>query len=257
MKHRFLTAEWRKLAMANYEIDPSILRPHLPANTELDLWNDKCYVSLVGFMFKDVRVKGIRVPFHVDFPEVNLRFYVRCRVSDQFKRGVVFVREIVPKPAITIVANMLFRERYMTLPMRYDWQTDDQRMRVSYQWKKSGRWNKLETVSPAKPVTLGEGSMEEFITEHFWGYSQINQQKTGEYRVDHPRWDVYDVNEYVVDCDFARLYGKEFGFLQNQPPASVFLAEGSPISVFQKKVLSGSSWPANGMPRSQNPIGPR
>ena len=237
MTGRFLTAEWRKLVMANYEIESSVLKPYLPAKTELDFWKDKCYVSLVGFMFKDVRVKGVRVPFHVDFPEVNLRFYVRYNENDQPKRGVVFIREIVPKPAITLVANMLFRERYMTLPMKYSWLTDEPTMHVSYQWKKSGRWNKLETVSAVKPVALAEDSMEEVITEHFWGYSRINAQTTGEYRVDHPRWDVYNVSEYVVDCNFAGLYGKDFGFLQNQPPASVFLAEGSPVSVFQKKVL--------------------
>ena len=237
MKGRFLTAEWRKLIMANYEIDPSVLIKYLPAKTELDTWNNKYYVSLVGFMFKDVKVKGIRIPFHVDFPEVNLRFYVRYKEKDEWKRGVVFIREIVPKPVITIVANMLFRERYMTLPMKYSWKTDNNVMSVGYSWKKAGRWNKLEVTAEAATTPLVNNSMEEFITEHFWGYSLINKNSTGEYRVDHPRWDIYNIKTHSVDCDFARLYGNEFGVLQQQKPASVFMAEGSAISVFQKRVL--------------------
>lgn len=237
MASKFLTAEWRKLIMGNYKIDPELLKPHLPAKTELDLWNDGAYVSLVGFMFKDVRLKGFRIPFHVNFPEVNLRFYVRYFEKGQWKRGVVFIREIVPKPAITIVANKLFAERYMTLPMKYAWNPNSDSMDVSYSWKKAGRWNRLEVCCGQHPVSLENASMEEFITEHFWGYSRINPETTGEYQVAHPRWDLYRVNSYTVDCDFEKLYGSEFTFLSRQEPESVFIAEGSPVTVFQKKVL--------------------
>ncbi len=237
MNQRFLAAEWRKLIMANYTIEPSLLKPYLPAKTELDAWKDNYYVSLVGFMFKDVRVKGFRIPFHVDFPEVNLRFYVRYRENGEWKRGVVFIREIVPRPAISFVASKLFREKYITLPMKYSWQTNDNSLHLNYGWKSAGRWNELEVRSPKTPVKLADGSMEEFITEHFWGYSFIDKNKTGEYRVDHPRWDVYPINEYRATCDFGGLYGKEFGFLQMQKPVSVFMAEGSPVSVFHKKII--------------------
>ena len=59
----FLRAEWRKLALANYAVDPALLQPMVPHKTELDLWNDTCYVSLVGFMFVNTRLLGIKVPF--------------------------------------------------------------------------------------------------------------------------------------------------------------------------------------------------
>ncbi len=73
----FLTAEWRHLAMLNYEIDPVILRPFVPSGTELDSWNGKTYVSIVGFLFLKTRVRGLAIPFHQNFEEINLRFYVR------------------------------------------------------------------------------------------------------------------------------------------------------------------------------------
>jgi uncharacterized protein len=236
-ENTFLTAEWRKLVMVNYEVDPLIMSAYLPAKTELDYWNENCYVSLVGFLFKNVKVRGVKIPFHVNFPEVNLRFYVRYKENEKWKRGVVFIREIVPKPAITFIANTLFHEHYLTLPMKYSWEIKSESQLISYQWKKNNLWNKIEVMSGTVSSALVPDSMEEFITEHFWGYSSINKNKTGEYHVDHPRWDIYKIENYSVDCDFAGVYGKSFSLLQSQTPDSVFMAEGSPVSVFKKKIL--------------------
>src|SRR6185503_10721641 len=111
-------AGWRKLVMANYAVDPSALAPYLPYKTEIDLWQGTCYVSLVGFMFVDTAVMGVKIPFHVNFEEVNLRFYVRYRDQGEWKRGVVFIKEIVPRAALAFVANTLYNENYETMPMR-------------------------------------------------------------------------------------------------------------------------------------------
>lgn len=232
MHRKFLTAEWRKLIMANYLIDPLLLQPFLPAKTELDSWNGHTYVSLVGFMFQNTRIMGMPIAFHINFPEVNLRFYVKYKD----KRGVVFLKEIVPKPAITFVANTFFREKYSTLPMKH-YLTQNDKLRVGYEWKFRKRWNVLKVDADTKPQALKEGSEEEFISEHFWGYTNMNAAATGEYKVEHPRWDIYPVHNYTVDCDFENLYGPAFVGLSNQTPHSVFLAEGSPISVYSKRIL--------------------
>ena len=238
MSQKFLTAEWRKLIMANYEVNASQLFSLVPAGTEPDTWNNKTYVSLVGFLFANTRVRGLKIPFHVNFPEVNLRFYVRYKENGEWKRGVVFVKEIVPKLAISFVANSLFNERYITLPMKYSIQLSDAgQLLVSYQWKYKGSWNSLEAKTTTGKKPLIEGSKEEFITEHFWGYSSVSEGVTGEYRVDHPRWDIYSVDSYRVQCDFGNLYGKSFAGLKEQQPVSVFLAEGSPVSVYKKRII--------------------
>jgi uncharacterized protein YqjF (DUF2071 family) len=145
----FLTAEWRKLAFANYAIDPKILNKYVPAKTELDYWDGDCFVSLVGFKFCNTRLKGFRVPFHTDFEEVNLRFYVRYKENETWKRGVVFIKEIVPKPAITFVANTIYKENYVTLPMNHEWEHTASTLRVKYQWK-TGNWNSLELMADLK-----------------------------------------------------------------------------------------------------------
>ncbi|MBO9201772.1 MULTISPECIES: YqjF family protein [Niastella] len=238
MKQRkFLSAQWLRLIMANYVVDPHILKPFLPAKTELDTWNGRTYVSLVGFLFHDTRVMRIPVPFHTSFPEVNLRFYVRYKENDQYKRGVVFVKEIVPKPAITFVANSLFKERYVTLPMKTFMELTAEEQHIGYQWKFNNHWNKLEVKTGLKKFPLQAGSEEEFITEHFWGYSTLNEHMTGEYQVSHPSWDVFPVKQYNIDCDFGKLYGPSFSVLKEQAPVSVFLAEGSEINVYSKRVV--------------------
>src|SRR5450432_2463378 len=105
MSFVFLKAEWNNLIMASYTIEPALLKPYLPRYTELDFYNGNTYVSLVGFMFNNTRIPGMKIPFHVNFEEVNLRFYVRYKDNGEWKRGVVFIKEIVPKLAISYVAN--------------------------------------------------------------------------------------------------------------------------------------------------------
>ena len=231
MKKIFLTAEWRKLAMANYAVDPSLLIRFLPSGTELDLWDSICYVSLVGFMFIDTRLIGFRIPFHTNFEEVNLRFYVRFK-SGEWKRGVVFIKEIVPKRAITFFANHIYKERYETSRMGHRWEISADTLKVKYEWKQEN-WNTFGVTADNRFMEIPEASEEEFILEHYWGYTKLDNKRTSEYRVEHPRWQVYPVKDYLIDVAFASTYGPEFGFLTKDKPRSVFLAEGSKITVRQ------------------------
>jgi uncharacterized protein YqjF (DUF2071 family) len=231
----FLKAEWRKLAMANYAIDPEILRPYVPNHTELDLWNGRCYVSLVGFLFTNTRIKGVKVPYHIHFEEVNLRFYVRYNDNGEWKRGVVFIKEIVQRPALTLVANTVYGEPYETLPMAYSWTESEEALIVDYRWKKNGSWNNFEVVVDPKAVDMLDNSEEEFITEHFWGYTKRRNGYTSEYEVQHPRWQIYPLRSYAINVDYAQTYGEAFGFLDAMEPVSVFLAEGSEIKVKKGK----------------------
>ena len=227
----FLTAEWRKLAMANYAVDPSVLLPLAPAGTKLDFWEGTCYISLVGFMFLDTRVKGLSIPFHRHFEEVNLRFYVAHQTPEgENRRGVVFIQEIVPKPAIAWTANLLYGERYRAMPMGHRWTKDHGRLEVEYHWHRKGR-HAIGVNATDRPEPLVSGSEAEFITEHYWGYTRINGGATSEYGVEHPSWQVYPVSDYAINVDFGEVYGQEFAFLNGQQPRSVFLAEGSPIVV--------------------------
>jgi uncharacterized protein YqjF (DUF2071 family) len=237
MPNKFLTAEWNNLIMANYVIDPEILKPYLPPKTELDFFNGVCYVSVIGFMFEKTKILGISFPFHVNFEEVNLRFYVRVKDGDGWKRGAVFIKEIVPKMAITLVANTLYREKYVTLPMRHFHNETENEINLGYHWKFKGVWNKLEATTEKETSPLIEGSKEQFIAEHYWGYAKYSEKTTFEYGVEHPSWLIHKVKSYKIECDFEKLYGKKFAFLNEIEADSVFMAKGSAISILHKKNL--------------------
>lgn len=234
----FLTAEWRSLAMLNYEIDPAVLRPLVPRGTELDAFEGRTLVSVVGFLFLDTRVLGVPVPFHRDFEEVNLRFYVRRRDTEGWRRAVVFVRELVPRRAIAWLARALYNEPYRALPMRH--RVDLATGEVTYEWRHAGRWHRIEAETVGAPTLPAPGSEEEFVTEHYWGYTAQRDGGCKEYRVEHPPWPAWQVRRARLDCDIARLYGPPFAEALSARPRSAFVAEGSAVTVYAGRRLPSS-----------------
>jgi uncharacterized protein len=222
--HRiFLTACWRYLAVLNFTIDARMLEPYLPRRTELDLWNGAALVSLVGFRFLDTKVLGVSVPFHRDFDEVNLRFYVRGPEG----RGVVFIKEFVPKRAVAMVARELYGENYAATPMNHSIDQRGNGLRVSYDWQWRGTKNFIAVEAEGDPGLPADGSADAFIFEHYWGYGpQV-------YRVEHPSWRVWRVTQAQLSIDGDGLYGAGFGEIFSRPPVSAMLAEGSEVSVFR------------------------
>jgi uncharacterized protein YqjF (DUF2071 family) len=221
--------------MLNYEIDPKALAPLVPAGTELDSWQGRTYVSLVGFRFLDTRVLGIPIPLHRNFEEVNLRFYVQRKAEDGWRRGVVFVKEIVPRFAIAFVARWLYNENYVALPMRHELRSaaaDPSCVEsVAYAWHAGGREHRLSLAGAGAPQPLVPGSEAEFIAEHYWGYTRQPDGGTVEYKVEHPPWRVATAARAELDCDVRSMYGDRFAEALGRPPSSAFLADGSAISV--------------------------
>ena len=236
----FLTAEWKHLAMLNYEIEPSVLASFVPQGTELDSWNGKTFVSIVGFLFQRTRVLGMPIPFHQDFVEVNLRFYVRRKAHDGWRRGVVFIKEIVPRLAIALVARNFYNEPYIALPMAHRTNGSPTALKsVEYSWCFAGKQDSLKLATKGEAQLLRDGSEAEFITEHYWGYNKQRDGSTLEYRVEHPRWRVYETSEAHLDCEVAGLYGTQFLDSLSCKPSSAFLADGSPVTVFKGERVTG------------------
>ena len=250
MAFTFLTAAWRKLIMAQYEVAPAILKRQLPPGLELDLYQGRCFLSLVGFLFDRVHILGVPVPFHTRFEEVNLRYYVRRPMPDgSSRRGVVFLSEIVPKPAITLVARALYGEAYSTARMRHTWRdlpgrdfpdprnlaeeagSRPSRLEIEYEWTHRGLWQRVGVRAENRLQPMPNGSLDEFITEHYWGYTPRRGGGTTEYAVEHRRWQVYPVLQHRIACNFASLYGQEFADLGARTPDHVLLAEGAPVAI--------------------------
>lgn len=238
----FLTAEWRHLAMLNFEVDPTLVRPFIPAGTELDDFGGRTFVSLVGFLFLDTRVFGIRIPGHGDFEEVNLRFYVRRKTSDGWRRAVVFIKELVPRTAIALTARVFYGENYVAVPMSHRIEVlnehGDAIRHVSYRWRSGGQEHHMRLVARGEAREIAAGSEEEFITEHYWGYARRRDGSTLEYHVEHPRWRVWTAREAQFEGDAARLYGERFAACLRAAPVSAFLIDGSAVKVFHATRLA-------------------
>jgi uncharacterized protein YqjF (DUF2071 family) len=235
----FLSAEWRNLVMLNYEVDPRLLREYVPVGTELDSQDGRTLVSLVGFQFLHTKLFGVLpVPFHSNFEEVNLRFYVRRRENGDIRRGVVFIREIVPKRAVAMLARLAYGENYSRYPMRHRTTSDAAGTSAQYEWRTKSGWARLYSEGTGEPAHPADGSMEQFITEHYWGYSA--QPKTGpvEYHVTHPQWRVWQSLRASFDGDGTEIYGRALGETLRRPPDSAFIADGSPVVVFAAKRIA-------------------
>ncbi|MEO5948448.1 MAG: DUF2071 domain-containing protein [Chitinophagaceae bacterium] len=242
-KRTFLSAKWEYLAMFNYEIDPIVLAKHIPPGTEIDFFNGKALVSVVGFLFNSTKVMGIKWPWHINFEEANLRYYIKRFDNKQWKRGVGFVSEIVPKPLVSFMANLMFNEHYSNARMDHRVSKTEELLRVEYSWQKRNQYkNRLQVTASPLTQEINNNSEEEFIFEHYFGYNQLSDTTIIEYAVHHPRWETYAVKDYLLDCDIENLYGKDFvPFISGKKPHSVFLAKGSTITVDKPVRIKTSS----------------
>lgn len=235
----FLSAEWRDLVMLNYEVEPGLLRQYVPTGTSPDSFQGRTYVSLVGFGFYRTKLFGLfPVPFHGDFDEINLRFYVRRKEDGEDRRGVVFIAEIVPKRAIAAIARLAYGENYVCLPMRHNLKPADLGKVAEYEWQVDGGWCRLSAQTVGHPTHPQEGSLEQFITEHYWGYSAQRGGGCVEYHVSHVPWRVWPTITAKFEGEASTLYGRDLGTVLQRRPDCAFVADGSPVIVFKGNKVS-------------------
>lgn len=225
-----LTCEWRKLAFANYIVPAEILEKYIPPHTKLDYYNGHCFVSLVAFQFRNVKVAGLQVPFHKNFEEINLRFYVKRFDGASWRKGTVFISEIADKTALSTLANTFFHENYKTLPTKQEIEEAHESIKARYSWQYDEQWQQFEVISSTLASPYAKGSEAEFILDRPWGYGKHGDEETNEYKISHPAWPPYEVQEYSIQVDFMKIFGPEFSILSSATPHSVILTEGSSVS---------------------------
>ena len=224
--------------MLNYEVEGTLLSDYVPAGTVLDNFEGRTYISLVGFQFRQTRLFGsIPVPFHSDFEEVNLRFYVRRKVGNEERRGVVFIAEIVPKRAVAQIARLAYGENYICLPMKHRVSKTGTLKSARYEWELNGAWCKLHAHATAAPTPAKEASFEQFITEDYWGYSRQRNGDSLEYEVSHIPWSVWMATVARFEGNAKSLYGPAIGEVLQRQPDSAFIEDGSPVVVFRGKKI--------------------
>ena len=228
----FLTAEWLNVAAVTYAVDEARLRPYLPRGATIDTLEGSPRVSLVAFEFRRTRVGGLAIPRHIAFPEINLRFYVRYGGE----RGVVFIRELVPRWAIASVARWLYNEPYQRVPMRFGAQTTPEAGVLV--WHRFGHDNLLTMRGSADAAVPADGSAAHWLTDHSLGVGRRRNGTTLLYNVAHPTWALRKVEDVRVDVDFGALYGPEWAWLGDAKPSHLSLAVGSPITVSRPQAIA-------------------
>ena len=232
MKPKFLTADWRYLAMLNYEVDPDVLRSHLPAGTELDDYDDRHFISLVGFLFLDTHVLSLPAFFHQNFDEVNLRFYVRRKVGTEMRSGVVFIREMVARPLVAEMAKLTYNEPYRTVPIQHTvLQTNDELQSVEFIVGGPGEQCRLTLHVESPLESVQPDSLEDFLAHRGWGYTRQRDGGTIEYRVVHPPWNIWPNARWELDGPLTEFYEAPFAGILSNGPSTAFIADGSEVAV--------------------------
>ena len=230
----FLTANWINLINITYAVPPEPLLPYLPKGVELDTVSGKAFVSVVPFDFTDTRLNGVKVPFHVKFPEINLRFYVK----QGNKRGVIFLKEFIPKFLIKTIANTFYYERYEVVGLKSSVLKNENEISVKHCLTKGGKDFYIEVCAENDPFVPSAGSREYFFEERFYGFSKNKKGDPLQFRVEHPSWKLYPVKHYRIDFDFGFLFGGKWKFLNDELPVCIMLLDGSPVKMFPHKKLS-------------------
>lgn len=220
----FMRAHWHHVLSLTYPVDEKLLLPYLPSGARISELKGSPRVSLVAFGFKDTRVKGIKIPLHVNFPEINLRFYVEV----EGKRAVVFIREFVPRPAISLVAKGIFNEPYKTILMKMNIEDRKSEVRVSHSFKGNMIQANLSSILSVPDTN----SPEYWLTHHELGVGRSHSGETQLYKVKHPVWELYNIKTLDWKVDFKSLYGKEWEFLNTLEPSHTTVARGSEVEVF-------------------------
>lgn len=233
-----LTADWKNLIVVNYEIDPLVLNPYLPAGTEPDLWNNKCYISLIAFQFNHPKMKGIPIPFYKNFEQINLRFYVSKVYKGEVRKGVVFIKEIAAGNLLKAGAALIYNEHYTNLKTRHTINKLPETTEIQYDWRLDKQWNYIHAIAGKDKTIPGADTVTAFITNRFWGYIKISPGKTAEFRVDHEPWKIHKVKSCEVNCDTKKLYGAALHTFLSQAPAFTFMIAGSSVKVYPKKLCT-------------------
>lgn len=237
MRNDFLVANWENLVVATFETDKELLQPYVPPGTELNDWNGRYCMSLVGFMFSHTCLLGIPCPFYRRFEEVNLRFYVRRKEGNNWKKGVVFIKEIVPAALIGWAGKLLYRENFISLPMQHAIYTGDNSQHVEYYWKIRKQPNYLKIQASLLPIMPGDNTLPAFISEHYTAFTRKGTDDTLSFAIQHAPWKIYPALAFDMRLDAAALYGDGFATSFRGKPLAAFLMDGSRTTVSAPRLL--------------------
>ena len=230
-------AEWREIVVINFEIDPKLLRNFIPPKTELDFFNETSFVTLMARACKNVKPYGWPIVFAKSIDQILLRFYVKRKVGDTWRRGVCLIRDYLPKRKASFFLNWMFKHSFTQVPIKrtssnFESGLPTQLPTVEYQWTTGDYVNHIKVNARSQMRQQEQETKESFVLDHHYGYT-VKEGKTYEYYVEYSPWAMWDAQSGSFDCDTENVFGRPFVRALKQRPASVFLARGSDVIIYR------------------------
>jgi len=210
---------WRELLFAHWIVDPSVVRPLIPARLQLDLFENRCYVGAVPFLMERVTPRLVPpLPGLHAFPELNLRTYVTLGG----KPGVWFFSLDAGQKLAVRVARRLFHLPYFDARFEIS-QAGSQVNYSSVRTHRAAATAKFNaTYEPVGPVyRSAAGTLDAWLTERYCLYSAdaLNGIYRGE--IDHQPWPLQMAEAKIHANTLADWLGIEL----NNPPATLHFAQ--------------------------------
>lgn len=224
---------WSDLAFLHWPVDPSAIRPLVPAELELDTFNDKAWLGIVPFRMEASRLRFTpAIPGLSDFPELNVRTYVRAGT----RFGVWFFSLDAASPGAVRGARTLFNLPYFDATMTADTRVDI----VSYRSHRTHRdappADFIAEYSPSGPVHYADQrTLDYFLTERYCLFNQDRKGEVGFIDVHHLPWPLQQATVTIERNTMAAALGIT---LPDQAPLAHF-ARGVDVVAWNRESLSG------------------
>ena len=222
---------WRDLLFAHWVVDASVLRPLIPAELHLDLFEDRCYVGAVPFLMEGVTPRLVPpLPGLHAFPELNLRTYVTLGG----KPGVWFFSLDAGQKLAVRMARRLFHLPYFDA--RFDIAVEGGKVNYSsVRTHRAAAAAKFSaTYQAAGPVyRSATGSLDAWLTERYCLYSADTLGRIYRGEIDHPPWPLQRAEATI----HMNTLGDWLGIQMKHPPAALHFAKLLDVRAWMAEIV--------------------
>lgn len=184
---------WRDLLFAHWPVPAERMRALVPAPLELDVFEGDAWVTLAPFRVAGLRLRGLPpFPGVSDFPELNLRTYVRAAG----RAGVWFFSLDAASAMAVTAARTLYRLPYHHAAMRL--------ARANGWIDYSSRRMRGDAVFEARYRPTGEailpvpGTLAHFLTERYALYTVLRNGRVLGVQIHHSPWNVQPAEALIA-----------------------------------------------------------